>query len=927
MRAIARIALAVTVAIAALAGSSSAAQAQFGAGFGVRDGSLKAELSGPQAGQAGAQAEFTTSFTLRVVGEGTPEQGVLPDGTLRNIEVELPAGLVANPTHWEECTISRVVLASNRCSPNSAVGIVKFRIFNTITLTPYPLLFTSRLYRIKPQGEEAAAFGFNALNIPMRLHAKVDPSNGHRIRSLGIEFNETQPLLSAEVTLWGVPEDHQAALSIPNGGFNEVGAGTFGGPRPADVPRHRFLSVPARCDGAFETKITMRSWQRLVNDPPLFASTPAVSGCEQLQFEPSLTVAPDNAVAGQPSGYGVELSVPQNTDAYGLETPTLKKAVVSLPAGVAISPGQADGLQACSDEQFDAAGASAPACPPASKIASVNIDTPLLDDDVPGSLYIGTQQSNDPESGQMYRLLLSAHSPGARIKLRGSVRVDSATGRLTATFDDNPQLPFSKMTLAFKGGDRGVLANPAACSQYATDYALTAWSGHDKTTTSSPFAISDGCTTQNAFQPNVKAGLTNPVAASSSTFTFQLNRPDGQQNVTGVSVRLPKGLIGSLRGVAVCPEANAQAGSCPEATRVGHTTVAVGSGAKPLYVPQAGKSPTAVYLGGPYKGAPYSLVVKVPAEAGPFDLGDVVVRSALAVDAETAEVTVTTDPLPQIVGGVPMRYRTIHVNIDRAQFMRSPTSCAEKSIDTTIAGNPGTTVAVKTPFWVEGCSKLAFRPRLEMSLLGKRRTRTGRHPGLTAALTQGAGQANIDQARVTLPKSVVLDPNNSVDPKLVCSYDDGLEGNCPASSIIGKAAAWTSLLNKRLAGPVHLVQGIRFGPSGNRIRTTPALLVKLRGEVDINLRAATTVRRGRLVTTFKDVPDAPVTKFKMRIRGGKKGILVVTRTRKKKLNLCHTKQIARVELDGQNARTADFNKRVKTPCKKTKAGKRKTRKK
>jgi hypothetical protein len=225
---------------------------------------------------------------------------------------------------------------------------------------------------------------------------------------------------------------------------------------------------------------------------------------------------------------------------------------------------------------------------------------------------------------------------------------------------------------------------------------------------------------------------------------------------------------------------------------------------------------------------------------------------------------------------------------------------------------------------------LKFQPKIAMRLTGKGQTRTGRHPGLRSILTQpaGEGSANIAKAHVVLPKSVVLDPNNSTDPALVCGYDQGFKGDCPASSIIGKAVANSPVLERPLTGDVHLVQGIRFGPSGNRIRTTPSLLVKLRGEVDINVRATTTATNGRLVTTFPKVPDAPVSKFRLDINGGSKGILVVTRTRKGKINLCKSRQTATVQTDGHNGRTRDFNVNVKRPCgkaskaNKAKAGKR-----
>jgi hypothetical protein len=287
----------------------------------------------------------------------------------------------------------------------------------------------------------------------------------------------------------------------------------------------------------------------------------------------------------------------------------------------------------------------------------------------------------------------------------------------------------------------------------------------------------------------------------------------------------------------------------------------------------------------------------------------------LHVDPETAEVSVVSDPLPQIVKGVPVRLRSVNVDVDRPDFTINPTSCAEKRIDATLTSIDGAVHGTGTPFQVGDCQALGFRPRLGMRLVGKGRMRSGGHPALRAVVTQGDGQSNIKAAKVTLPANVVLDSKNSVDPELLCGYDAALKADCPASSIVGKAALRTPLLNKPLSGPVHLVQGIRF-EDGNRIRTLPTLLVKLRGEVSINLRSKTNVDgRDRLVSTFPSVPDARAAKFSIQINGGRKGILVVTENRRGRINLCDRKQTALVETDGHNGKRADFPVRVKTPCK------------
>jgi hypothetical protein len=216
---------------------------------------------------------------------------------------------------------------------------------------------------------------------------------------------------------------------------------------------------------------------------------------------------------------------------------------------------------------------------------------------------------------------------------------------------------------------------------------------------------------------------------------------------------------------------------------------------------------------------------------------------------------------------------------------------------------------VSERFRVEDCAELGFSPKLRLALTGKGQRAPGRHPGLRASLTQRAGQANNETVKVALPRTVALDPANA---NTLCSYEAGLAADCPAVSKIGTATARTPILDTPLRGPVYFVQGIRFDKkTGNRIRTLPTLLVKLGGEVDIHLRAKSSVSGGRLVSTFGQIPDAPVTKFDMRLKQGDGGILAVTGGR----NLCATKgQTAVVNAQGQNGMRRTFTTNVKTPC-------------
>jgi len=403
---------------------------------------------------------------------------------------------------------------------------------------------------------------------------------------------------------------------------------------------------------------------------------------------------------------------------------------------------------------------------------------------------------------------------------------------------------------------------------------------------------------------------------------FDLTRGDRQDVINGLDVSLPGGLLGAVRNVELCSDAAADAGSCPAVSRVGSATVAAGPGTNPFYLRDQ-----PVSLTGPYKGAPYGLAVAVHAAAGPFDLGTVVVRQALHVDPNTARVTVKSDPLPTIRDGVPFRVRRVHVVTDRPGFMRSPTSCKAKTISTSVSSAGGQTANLSAPLQATGCSKLAFKPKLALALTGKSQIRTGKHPGLKATVTQRSGEAGIQKAEVRLPKSLALDPSNA---QALCEFADGtkddLENRCPKGSIVGRAKATSPLLKKPLAGNVYFVKNVRIDKkTGNQIRTSPMIIVALRGEIDINLRGeSSTTNSGKLVNTFASVPDAPVSSFNLNINGGNTGILAVTRTRKGKINLCSGRHIAEADIDGHNSRQTSLDISMRTPCSKrqTKAAKR-----
>jgi hypothetical protein len=833
-----------------------------------------ASISATAAGSH-ADVAFSVSFGRDPV-TGSPYENV------RRLGIALPPGMAANARDTPTCSQADfMTFPTPSCPAASQVGTGVLREPNPDGDPAGPILEDGlRIYNVEPPPGEPARLGV-AIDLPgltlagSFVDVRVRDDSDFGITSTVTALAQAREVLGLDMTLWGVPADH----GVPTA------------PKP-------FMVNPTDCGPAASIAISADSYA----DPGTFdhvqVPLPAFTECQAVPFEPSISVQPDSRQPDVPTGLAVELSVPQSDDPKGRYSSALKDARVVLPEGMSLSPSAADGLRACSDAQLDMASGEDASCPLASKIGTVRLETPLLRAPLTGSIFVGEQKVDDP-----YRVFVVANGLDTTLKLEGSIAADPETGRLTATFGNNPKVPFSRLSLKFKGGPRAPLANPPTCGVKAVTAHLDAWSERHATPSDS-FVID--CPGLGAFTPSLQAGTVSPVAAGFSPFVLRIDRADREQYLSGVSLDLPEGLLAKLGGVPPCADKAAATGACPSESRVGTATIGAGPGSSPFFLNGG------VFLTGPYKGAPYGLAVVVRAIAGPYDLGTVVVRQALHVDSEDAHVTVVSDPLPTILKGIPLRLRSIDVDIDRPGFTVNPTSCAPARIDGTLTSTGGAGAAVSSRFQVGDCAALPFAPKLALRLTGKAQRAPGRHPGLRAVLTQPAGQANLEAVKVKLPKSVALDPENA---NALCSYEDGLRATCGEDSRIGTATAYSPLLSRPLAGPVHFVQGIRFDrETGERIRTLPTLLLKLRGEVAIDLRARSSAPAGRLVATFSAIPDTPVSKFSLRLRPGDGGILAVTGER----SLCSARQAAFVQTDGQNGKQRDFLARIKTPCSKAK---------
>jgi hypothetical protein len=861
---------------------SSPAQAAFGiAPGGYTFKSLNAD--GTFATQAGAHpARVTTDFHINMTGG-------LVDGNFRSLHFELPPGLVGDPLTTATCTHGALALLGvtggphQFCPPDSQVGVVYVR-YATSPSAPEVV----PLFALDPSPGKTAQLGFPVATVSAVVDAGVDTAGDFSVQADVRKAPETQSVEGVTVELWGVPNDPLHDDERTCGTSSKV---QYPAPCPVSAPRKPFLTNPSVCSVPLLSSLTTDSWE----NPGVFRSasheSPAPTGCDRLRFSPSIEVTAGVDRADAPTSLGVDLTLPQADDLEtGLAAPPMRDVTVTLPEGMTINPASAGGLQACTDAQLGLKSDAPVQCPDGAKIGTVRADTPVLKEPLTGSVYLRTQNSDDPASGEMFRLaiVLENQERGLLVKLPGQVRVDPATGRVTSSFRDNPQLPVGKISLQLKSGPRAPLATPVACGEKTVQTSLTSWAGHAVERASSlPIACRSGL---GGFSPSLVAGVTSPAAGAFSPFSLSLSKPDGDAAIDGLSMVLPTGLLARLKGNL--------------GTQVGTVKAYAGPGSNPYMLPGQ------VYLEGQYGDAPFSLRVVVPAKAGPFDLGEVVVRQKIYVDPITAQVTVVSDPVPTIVKGVPVRLQRLDVDVDKAEFIINPTSCAAKSVGGVLHGVSGATADLSVRFQVSDCSSLALKPSLALSLSGKGQTVDGKHPAITASLTQPAGQANLKKVRVALPLSLALDTDNANG---LCEFVDGskVTPTCPKASIVGSVTATTPILDEPLTGPVYFVKNVRKDPkSGRDIRTLPKLVIPLVGQngVKLTLTGTSEVEDDQLVTTFDSIPDAPVSTFKLDINGGKGGILAVSGT-----DICKSTQIAEQQVDGQNGKAADADVFIQTP--------------
>jgi hypothetical protein len=915
------------------------------ASFGLQSNSFEGtflEEDGLPDVQAGSHPfAFTTGFKFNIK---TVDGNPVPDGDVKDIEVALPAGLVGDPTATPKCSAELFtkqshhrLLAQGECPNDSQVGVAQ------VEITPRdegePVTLYVGVYNLVAPPGVPAEFGLNPAGIPIVILPRVRTGSDYGVTAVSKDTPQAQRVFGLKTTFWGAPSaaSHDGERGECLGELGETFAG--GKSCPVETSGKPFLTLPTSCSpGPLTTTVYLDSWQNpvafgttleeafglpqvvresAVNHYPEGRPT-GVGGCEHLDFSPTVSVTPDTTAASSPTGVSVDVSVPQNENAKGLAEADLEKAEVTLPVGMSVSPSAANELQACSEAEIGIDSAAPVTCPEASKVGTVEIETPLLEAPLEGSVYVAEQGHNPFNS--LLALYVVAEGSGVTIKLAGKIEANPTTGQLTTTFNETPQQPFRHLRLKFFGGPRAALMTPRRCGTYQASGAFTPWSTDLPVVFSEPIVIASNC--GGGFAPTLEAGTVSNQAGGFSPFRLTLSRSDQDQGFKQLSVRTPPGLLAMLSKVQVCTEPLIAQRACPQASQVGHVTVAAGPGSSPVYLPQPGRPEDPVYLTEGYDGAPFGLLTIVHAEAGPFNLGTVAVRATLNVDRRTSQAVATTGPLPTILDGIPVDIKTINILLDREGFTFNPTSCEPLRFEGQVLGDEGATASVSSRFQAANCATLGFKPSFSAATSARPSHAKGASLIVKVGYPKGT-QANIALVKVSLPKQL---PSRLTTLQHACPEATfaANPATCPPESMVGEAVATTPVLNVPVTGPAYLVShgGAAF----------PDLVLILEGQgVTVELVGNTNISKGGITTsTFASVPDVPISGFEVRLPQGPHSALTENLPSKSKGNFCSTSLVMPTTIVGQNGAEITQNTKVgvtgcpkvlkKTKAKKAKAG-------
>jgi hypothetical protein len=830
-----RASLGTLASIALFVGAFMPAAAQ--ASFGVKEKNFEAgtcsnaecEYSSPKSQfftqAAGHPKRGITSVTLNAKENILKQQE--PEGSLKRLRVDVPPGLAANPQALPEC--SAATFEADGCPENTKVGETKLTVFVLAADTS----ITGQVYNLEPSAGLPLEFGIH-VNVPavanehIFLEGHVDWSGDYHEYFEINNISKSIPILKSKLLFDG-----------------QAGQGNF-------------LTLPSVCSSTTTSFVEVESYTGEISTTP--THTPVgVEGCDKVPFKPIVEVHPETAQSDKPDGGTTEVKVAQNAGSGEINTADIKDVHLTLPEGLTLNPSAAHGLgtEACTPAQIAIGETKKVACPAASKVGEVTIETDLPPKTLAGSVYLGNPGSG-PIAGPPYTVYLDAESNlGVSVRLKGLVNPNPTTGRLEASFVENPQLPFSDLILKLKSGEQAPLANPLVCGIEHVETLFTPYTGGAPFLSSTPF-VTSGCPSPIPFSLSQSTQNSSPNAGAYTSYTFNLGRADGQQYLSRIQTVLPAGLVGAIPSVTLCGEPQAALGTCAVASQIGVATVNVGAGGEPYAFSGA------VFMTGPYNGAPYGLSIPVEAAAGPFDLGRVLTRAAIGVDEHSGRV-IATSSLPTIVAGVPLRLRSVSVAVNRPSFLFNPTNCGPLATESTLTSTFGVTQAgLSSPFQVGNCGALAFKPSFKAATSAKTSKLNG--ASLRVNLLQGVHEANIKSVFASLPKQL---PSRLTTLQKACP--EGIFAANPVScrplgSEVGTATAATPVLPDKLTGSAYLVShgGQAF----------PDLDLVLEGDgVRVILVGNTNIKNGITSSTFASVPDVPVSSFELNLPVGPHSVL------------------------------------------------------
>src|SRR3954453_10632992 len=803
-----------------------------------------------------------TDFTLH--------PGVIPlttDEQVKNIRVDLPPGLISNPQATPQCEQADFP----SCDPKTQIGTVD------ITAMGLPAPQTA-VYNLKPSADHVSDFGFAVAGIlTSHIIGGVRDTGDFGLFFTISDVPQGISMSHSKLTFFGDPAAH--------------------GTGAAHAP---FIRLPTACAGPQTTKLTIETYEghtytRTDTTKDDHGDPIGATGCNQVPFAPTLSLTPSTTQRDAPVGATVGIGVPWQTDPTKLASAHVKNTVVTLPPGMTISPSAANGLQACTDQQFGQGTHNAIGCPDASKVGTATIETPVLPGAHPGegakltgAVYLGQPQADNP-----YRLFVDAENAtvGLVVRLKGAVTPDPVTGQLKTTFADTPQVPFTHFNLNLNPGPNATLASPLACGPASTTGAIAPYSGTADATPGSNYTVdldgTGGACPPTPFNLGFAAGTSNPLAGAFTPFSLTVTRADGQQFLSGLTVRQPAGLLGVIQSVPLCDDSLAAAGSCPDESRVGTSTVASGPGSAPFSL----SGP--VYLAGPYGGGPFSLVIAIRALAGPFDLGTVVVRAPIKVDPTDSHLTIETSSLPTILQGIPLRLRSVNVSIDRSNFLFNSTNCDQMAVGATLTSSDGATQDVSAPYQASGCDALPYAPKMTATTHAAKR---GAPAGLTVNLSQAPGEANTKSVSVKLPNQLAarLSTINQACPEDTFKADPT---TCGAGAKVGTVSAATPVLAQPLSGTVYL--------EAHKPPNLPTLEAVLQGSgLTVDLSGKLNLGNG-ITSTFDTVPDVPISSFTLALPpAAANSALQAT------ADLCAGTLPLLATVNGQNGKKVDVNSTV-----------------